>query len=225
MSVLCLVLGILPGSVIYILGLISSDLGFPLAYPGTFSLLGGIPFKVGQQNVMVYTANYQTVVLITLLGLIILIFLSRFVPDGKRGPEQSGQVAHDTIRGIMQYTSSTFTSPVRDFLGKTLTRIRFTPFIQIPIVEQSPRLSTQESTSSTIKEKEYIKTSFEVSDGRKVRELFREVYNRLINLVQRFAQSIGSIVQNGDLRHYLLYIFVFFISVFIVFIFLTGVNR
>ena len=224
MAILCLMLGIMPGLVIYILGLIVSDLGYPLAYPGTFPLWGGIPIKVVQQN-QVYTANFQTVVLITLLGLVIFIFLFalRSSKREKTRTVWTGGTRYDP--GIMQYTSSTFTSPVRDFLGRTLTSIRFTQYIRNPMIKQPARLSAQEPASSTRAEKEYIKTRFEVSNGRSVNEAFREVYNWSINQLQRAARSTGSIVQNGDLRNYLLYIFVFFITVFIVFIFLTGVNR
>ena len=224
MAILCLMLGIVPGLVIFILGLIVSDLGFPLAYPGTFTLWGGIPITVVQQNA-VYTANFQTVVLITLLGLVIFIFLIalRSKLQKKTRTVWTGGTRYDP--GIMQYTSSTFTSPVRDFLGKTLTSVRFTPFIQNPMIKQSPQLSSQEPTSSTREEKEYIKSRFEVSNGRSVKEPFREVYNWLINQLQRTARFSGSFVQNGDLRNYLLYIFVFFITVFIFFIFLAGVIR
>jgi hydrogenase-4 component B len=225
MAVLCLLLGIVPGLVIFILGLIVSDLGFPLAYPGTFSLWGGIPIKVVQPNQIVYTANFQTVVLITLLGLVIFIFLIALRSKRKKETRAvwTGGTQYDPI--MMQYTSSTFTSPVRDFLGKTLTSIRYTPFIQNPMIKQSARFSAQEPASSTTEEKVYIETSFEVSDGRYVREPFREFYNWLITKLISAARSTGSFVQNGDLRNYLLYIFVFFITVFIVFIFLTGVNR
>jgi len=224
MAILCLMLGIVPGLVIFILGLIVSDLGFPLAYPGTFTLWGGIPITVVQQNA-VYTANFQTVVLITLLGLVIFIFLIalRSRLQKKTRTVWTGGTRYDP--GIMQYTSSTFTSPVRDFLGKTLSSVRFTPFIQNPMIKQSPQLSAQEPTSSTREEKQYIKSRFEVSNGRSVKEPFREVYNWLINQLQRTARFSGSFVQNGDLRNYLLYIFVFFITVFIVFIFLAGVTR
>src|SRR5207302_958913 len=74
LAVLCLLLGIMPGLVIFILGTIVSDLGFPLTSPGAFSLWGGIQIKVVQQNQQ-YTANFQIIVLITLLGLVIFIFL------------------------------------------------------------------------------------------------------------------------------------------------------
>src|SRR6266567_3414609 len=217
LAVLCLLLGIMPGLVIYILGLIVSDLGFPLAYPGTFSLWGGIPIKVVQPNQQ-YTANFQTIVLITLLGLVIFIFLIALRSSQRRRLRAVWTGGTRYNPSIMQYTSSTFTSPVRDFLGKTLTSVKLTPFIQSSIVNQSARLSAKVPASPKTSEKQYIKTRFEISKDLSIRKPFCEVYNWLINLIQRSAQSIGSIVQNGDLRNYLLYIFVFFITVFIVFI-------
>jgi hydrogenase-4 component B len=224
LAVLCLLLGIMPGLVIFTLGTIVSDLGFPLTSPGTFSLWGGISLKVVQHN-QVYTANLLTVVLITLLGLVVFVVLIALRSSQRRRTKAVWTGGTRFNPSIMQYTSSTYTSPVRDFLGKALSSVRFTPFVQSSIIKQSSRLQARQPALSEKSQKQYIKTHFELSEGRSVMEPFREAYNWLINLLQRSARSIGSIVQNGDLRNYLLYIFVFFITVFIVFIFLTGVNR
>jgi hydrogenase-4 component B len=224
LAALCLVLGIVPGFVISTLGLITGDIGFPLAFPGTFSLWGEIPINLVQQK-QHYTVHLQTIILFTLLGMVFLIFLIALRTKWQRRARAvwTGGTRYDP--GSMQYTSSIFTSPVRDFLGKTLMRVRFTLFTQGLVISPSTRVSTQEFTTFTSEEQENISTSFEVSKGRSVKEPFREAYNWLIRQLQLSARFSSRFVQNGDLRSYLLYIFVFAIAVFFVFIFLTGVTR
>ena len=53
-------------------------------------------------------------------------------------------------------------------------------------------------------------------------EPFRQIYSLLIVLLQSISRRIGSLFQNGDLRNYLLYIFLFFVIVIIA---LAGVIR
>ena len=113
----------------------------------------------------------------------------------------------------MQYTSSVFTFPVRGFLGRTLISALFTPLIQSLLKRRFGQLPSQQSAAL---ETPPIKTRFEMAEGRSVAEPFGLAYNWLIKLLQSFARSIGSFFQNGDLRSYLFYIFLFFIAVFII---------
>src|SRR6266567_8818028 len=212
LAILCLVLGIFPGPMIIILGTITSDLGLPLASPNAFSWWSGITISLGPRGHL-YSAHLQSVFLFTLFGLVIFVFLIAALASKSRGTRAvwTGGTQYDP--GIMQYTSGVFTFPVRDFLGRTLVSVLFTPLMQSLLKKRFSQLSTQQSGTL---ETPPIKTRFEVATDRSVAEPFRLAYNWLIKLFQSIARSPGSFFQNGDLRSYLFYIFLFFIAVFII---------
>jgi len=218
LAILCLALGILPGPMIIILGTITSDLGLSLASTNAFSWWGGITISLGPQGHL-YSDHLQSVFLFTLFGLVIFVFLIAALASKSRGTRAvwTGGTQYDP--GIMQYTSGVFTFPVRDFLGRTLVSVLFTPLMQSLLKKRFSQLSTQQSGTL---ETPPIKTRFEVATDRSVAEPFRLAYNWLIKLFQSIARSTGSFFQNGDLRSYLFYIFLFFIAVFII---LVGVSR
>ncbi len=218
LAVLCLLLGIFPGLVISSLGMIADDLGFPLAPGNVSSSWEGVQIHIGK----LYSANLQASFLYVLLGLVIFVFLMamRVRQSSRTRPVWIGGSTRYNP-SIMQYTSSTFTSPIRDFLERTLAAMLFAPIMQIPILKQLIRLPAQLPTAAQTGGTAAIspiKTWFIVSKGRRVREPFRQVYNRLINLLLYAARLTSSFVQNGDLSRYLTYIFLFFIVVFLVMI-------
>jgi len=214
LAVLCLVLGILPWPVMIVLGSIVGDLHFPLVSASAFSSWGGISINVGNQ----YTAQLRPEFLFILsgLGLLILFLSVRMSRSKKYKKVWTSGMQYDP--GRMQYTSSAFTSQVRDFVEKTLIAAIFAPItsiLQSSNVKRLVRLTDQQSTTP-------FSTRFELSEGRSIGEPFRQVYSLLIILIQIASRRIGSFFQNGDLRNYLLYIFLFFVAVFIV---LAGVIR
>ncbi len=208
LAVLCLVLGLFPWLVIMVLGMIVSDLGFPLVAASAFSSLGGITINAGQ-----YSAQLQPAFLFTMFGLLSFVFLLAVRTRWSKASRAvwTGGTQYDP--STMQYTSSVFTFPVRDFLGRTLISVLFTPLIQSLLKKRFGQMPTQQSETL---EMPPIKTRFELAQGRSVAEPFRLAYNWLIKLLQSFARSTGSFFQNGDLRSYLFYIFLFFIAVFII---------
>lgn len=213
LAIFCLVLGIFPGPMIIILGMISSDLGLSLASPNAFSWWSGITISLGPQGHLLYSAHLQSVFLFTLLGLVIFVFLMAVLASKSQGTRAVWTGGTQYEPSTMQYTSSVFTFPVRDFLGRAFISVLFTPLIQSLLKRRFGQLPSQQSAAL---ETPSIKTGFEVAEGRSVAEPFGLAYNWLIKVLQSFARSTGSFFQNGDLRSYLFYIFLFFIAVFII---------
>lgn len=214
LAVLCLALGILPWPVIMMLGKVAGDLRFPLVSASPFSSWGGISINVGSQ----YTAQLRPEFLFILsgLGLFVLFLSLQMSRSWNEKAVWTTGTQYDPER--MQYTGSAFTSPVRDFLEKALIAAVFAPItsiLQSSIVKRLARLTDQQFTAP-------FDIRFDVSEGRSVGEPFRQVYCLLILLLQSASRRIGSFFQNGDLRSYLLYIFLIFVAVFIV---LAGVIR
>ncbi len=218
LAILCLVLGIFPGPIIIMLGMITSDLGLPLASPNAFSWWSGITISLGLHGHL-YSAHLPSVFLFTLLGLVIFVFLMAVLASKSQGTRAAWTGGTQYDSSTMQYTSSVFTFPVRDFLGRALISVLFTPLIQSLLKRRFGQVPSQQSAAL---ETPPIKTPFEVGEGRSVAEPFRLAYNWLIKLLQIVARSTGSFFQNGDLRSYLFYIFLFFIIVFII---LIGVSK
>jgi NADH:ubiquinone oxidoreductase subunit 5 (subunit L)/multisubunit Na+/H+ antiporter MnhA subunit len=224
LALLCLVLGILPWPVMIVLGKIAGDLHFPLVSASAFSAWGGISINAGPQYTaqhgleFLYTAQLRPEFLFILSGLgIIVLFLSLQM-------SKSGQYKRAWTTGVrydpesMQYTGSTFTSQVRDFVEKTLIGVILAPITWILQLSSVKRLTslTDHQISTP------FSTRFELSEERSIGEPFRQIYSLMILFLQATSRRIGSFFQNGDLRNYLLYIFLFFVGVFIV---LVGVIK
>jgi len=225
MAAFCLALGIFPGLVATMLKTIVIDLNLSLAANQLSLSWQGINVTAtnlsANPSVLLYSASLQAGVLFVLLGLLVVVcFIAvRSSRVSRNRPVWTGGTPYNPA--TMQYTSSTFTFPVRDILEKTLYSMLFAPLIKMPPVKwaiERQRLKLAVDGAPDTWEIQPLDTAFEVSTGRRVVEPFRLVYNGAIKLLLRGAQATGAFFQNGYLSRYLSYIFLFFIVVFLVMI-------
>jgi hydrogenase-4 component B len=210
----CLALGILPGYVIVLLGSIVSDISKNLTFATPPDPWSGLTINL----VSSYHANLQGGFLLVLFALTLLILLMAWYASRSTGKTLKVWVGGRPYKpDIYQYTSATMTFPLRELLEKALSTALIAPIMQIPPLKLVIQSLTRRSASDEVGEKleeQPIQTRLEVSEGRWVREPFRQLYNWLIKLLLRSSQYIGSFFQSGDLSRYLVYIFLGFILVF-----------
>jgi hypothetical protein len=214
--VLCLLMGLFPGTVAHGLGRLVHDSlrssqGDPI-YPGWINLsfqldayrvvLGGTNGSpVSAERV---TSGYQSRLsgrflwgTAGILAMPLLVILGlRLSKWGRKYHLERGQVWNGGVPfkpETMQYTSSAYSS-----------------MLWMPFEEGKIRAFFQRRPAGSAGAS-YLPTSEQVTERRAVLGLFRQLYETLIRLTVSGAQVIGDRLQSGNIRLYLIYIFLCFV--------------
>jgi hypothetical protein len=226
MAVLCLALGLFPGMVVSLLsGVAVTVLGYGLQLE-TLSWLE-VQFIVPSARPTALLGTPTSLTVIPLLAVaavlasgvtILALFSGR--PKKTVRPKTPWNCGTPYSASSMQYTGAALSFLIRSSVGSAVIR---------EVDEQKPPASVpDQDVDKDRDEPDYLPTRMELSEGvsypQAVVEIFRVLYNRGARWLVARAKETGELIQSGDLRRYLFYIFIANIAALILFLALRGAS-
>jgi len=199
MAFFCLALGLFPYPIVNWLScVVEAVLGFRVALD--ISPLAGLQLNLPIPAALEKIAANFMIPLVVLIA-VILVFLVKLFKSSKKQklqPAMPWNCGTPFAPDSMQHTGASLSFLIRDSVAS----------------QPAPVFDKHEA-------QDYLPAHFNLSKSaypQIVVEIFRLSYNRLINRLVSYSDRIGNIVQNGDIRRYLLYILIVNIVVLLLFL-------
>ena len=196
LALLCVLLGLAPGVLVPVLHRAVYDVGVGTTAVQATRWTLAVSVPLGQPRQEMYSAALSLVPALALILLAVLagggVLMLRWRRVWQRGQVWAGGERFDPRR--MRYSGTAFSFMAWEILARP------TPPSEIPV---GP-----------------LPEYYRVSRRRVVPEFFNRWYNRLIRFTLDMSERLGNVFQSGDIRLYLMYIFVAFFVVLLATLFL-----
>ncbi len=196
LALLCVLLGLAPGVLVPVLHRAVYDVGVGTTAVQATRWTLAVAVPLGQPRQEMYSAALSLVPALALILLAVLagggVLMLRWRRVWQRGQVWAGGERFDPRR--MRYSGTAFSFMAWEILARP------TPPSEIPV---GP-----------------LPEYYRVSRRRVVPEFFNRWYNRLIRFTLDMSERLGNVFQSGDIRLYLMYIFVAFFVVLLATLFL-----
>jgi hydrogenase-4 component B len=230
----CLLLGLLPHAVIGFLSPIAGQVfhagqvGAPLlqrAGAMQFVLPTATGADTGATSYLATLQIYPLFIVGIVLGLGVYGLTRLSTRGGRR--ESASEVwscGSEFEPRRMQFTDAAFTFWILQTFSGLLKRHRIPGQVRTGAMSEPDKRKLRLIHRQRLRRKSvakahiYFRDKVVVTYGVVIQEVFRTVLNKLLLVIDRFSEMFGMRVQNGDVRSYLLYIFLVILLVFLILI-------